>query len=67
MPVEVTEQVLVREFDGSDTVDLTKYTLYLIGLVEDMNTDRATVQNIINTFNSQGATPKVPPKVSTKG
>lgn len=57
MPTELTEPVVINEFDGSTTKDLTVYTLYLLGLIENMNTDRSTTKSIIQEFN------KVPAKV----
>lgn len=51
MPQELTEQVVIEEFTGTDTVDLTKYTLYLLGLVDGLNVDRATVRSIVEKHN----------------
>ena len=57
MPTELVEPVVIQEFDGSTTKDLTVYTLYLLGIVENMNTDRMTTKAVIQEFN------KVPSKV----
>lgn len=56
MPTELTEPVVINEFDGTTTKELTVYTLYLLGLIEGMNTDRSTTKLIIQEFN------KVPSK-----
>lgn len=61
MPTELTEPVVINEFDGKTTKELTVYTLYLLGLIEGMNTDRSTTKSIVQEFNA------MPRKVPRKG
>lgn len=51
MPVELTEQVVVESYSGKTDIDLAKYTLYLLGLVESFNEDRVSVAVIVHNFN----------------
>lgn len=41
----------MESYSGKTDVDLAKYTLYLLGLVEGFNEDRVSVQLIIENHN----------------
>ena len=49
LSAEVTDPVLPPVYNPGD--DLVKYTLVLLGSVEQMNHDRATVRKAIDTHN----------------
>lgn len=51
LSTEVTDPVVVREF--TPDTELVGYTLYLLGLVEQMNTDRATVRYSVEVHNGK--------------
>lgn len=51
LSTEVTDPVVVREF--TPDTELVGYTLYLLGLVEQMNTDRVTVRESVEAHNGR--------------
>lgn len=51
LSTEVTDPVVVREF--TPDTELVGYTLYLLGLVEQMNTDRVTVRESVEVHNGR--------------
>lgn len=51
MPIELTEKAVVESYTGKTDIDLAKYTLYLLGLVETLNEDRVYVQLVVDGHN----------------
>lgn len=42
---------MVESYTGKTDIDLAKYTLYLLGLVETLNEDRVYVQLVVDGHN----------------
>lgn len=51
LSAEVTDPVLPPVYNPGD--DLVKYTLVLLGKIEQMNTDRATVRKAVEVHNGK--------------
>ena len=52
LPKEYTEPVVIQEFSGI-AEELPSYTGYLLGVVAEMNEDRATTGSIIRAYEAQ--------------
>lgn len=53
MPEHLVTQVVPKAFEGKTEYDAAVYSLYLLGLIDELNEDRATVFKAIQVHNQK--------------